>query len=42
MIEDYWGPSLKMIGDMKFLDSLIQYDKNNIPPAIMKRIRIKE
>jgi dynein heavy chain, axonemal len=39
MIEDYWGPSLKMIGDMKFLDSLIQYDKNNIPPAIMKRIR---
>jgi len=41
MVEDFWGPSLKMIGDMKFLESLIQYDKNNIPPAIMKRIREK-
>ena len=41
MIEDYWGPSLKMIGDMKFLDSLIQYDKNNIAPPVMKRIREK-
>jgi dynein heavy chain len=41
MIEDYWGPSLKMLGDMKFLESLINYDKNNINPQAMKRIREK-
>lgn len=38
-IEDYWGPSLKMLGDMKFLDSLKAYNKDGIAPAIMKRIR---
>lgn len=26
-IEDFWGPSKKMLGDMKFLESLHQYDK---------------
>ncbi|XP_045771343.1 dynein axonemal heavy chain 3 isoform X1 [Maniola jurtina] len=39
--EDYWGPSQKMLGDMKFLESLRNYDKDNIPPAIMKKIRDK-
>ncbi|XP_006892767.1 PREDICTED: dynein heavy chain 3, axonemal [Elephantulus edwardii] len=39
MIEDYWGPSRKLLGDLKFLESLKTYDKDNIPPAIMKRIR---
>uniref|UniRef100_A0A8B9BZT1 Dynein axonemal heavy chain 3 n=1 Tax=Anser brachyrhynchus TaxID=132585 RepID=A0A8B9BZT1_9AVES len=39
MIEDYWGPSRKILGDLKFLESLKAYDKDNIPPAIMKRIR---
>ena len=28
-----------MIGDMKFLDSLREYDKDNIPPATIKIIR---
>ncbi|NWX20475.1 DYH3 protein, partial [Aegotheles bennettii] len=41
MIEDYWGPSRKILGDLKFLESLKLYDKDNIPPAIMKRIREK-
>ncbi|KAB0793663.1 hypothetical protein PPYR_13283 [Photinus pyralis] len=41
MVEDYWGPSVKLLADMKFLDSLKTYDKDNIPPAIMKRIREK-
>lgn len=41
MIDDYWGPSLKMLGDMKFLESLKSYDKNNIPPSIMKQIRAR-
>lgn len=28
-----------MLGDMKFLESLREYDKDNIPPAITKKIR---
>nr|CAD7458186.1 unnamed protein product [Timema tahoe] len=40
-IEDYWGPSLKMLADFKFLDTLRTFDKDNIPVAIMKRIRDK-
>ncbi|XP_037363374.1 dynein axonemal heavy chain 3 isoform X2 [Talpa occidentalis] len=39
MIEDYWGVSRKILGDLKFLESLKTYDKDNIPPLIMKRIR---
>uniref|UniRef100_A0A4X1VAV2 Dynein axonemal heavy chain 3 n=1 Tax=Sus scrofa TaxID=9823 RepID=A0A4X1VAV2_PIG len=39
MIEDYWGLSKKVLGDLKFLESLKTYDKDNIPPVIMKRIR---
>lgn len=26
-IEDYWGPSKKVLGDMKFLESLLNFDK---------------
>ena len=26
-IEDFWGPSKRMLGDMKFLQSLREYDK---------------
>ena len=26
-IEDFWGPSKKVLGDMKFLQSLKDYDK---------------
>ncbi|XP_028170778.1 dynein heavy chain 3, axonemal [Ostrinia furnacalis] len=39
--EDFWGPSQKMLGDMKFLESLKNYDKDNIPTAVMKKIRDK-
>ncbi|XP_053607537.1 dynein axonemal heavy chain 3 [Plodia interpunctella] len=39
--DDFWGPSQKMLGDMKFLESLKNYDKDNIPPATMKKIRDK-
>ncbi|KAJ3217583.1 Dynein heavy chain 7, axonemal [Dinochytrium kinnereticum] len=38
-IEDYWGPSKTLMSDMKFLDSLRAYDKDNIHPNIMKVIR---
>lgn len=30
-----------MLSDLKFLESLKTFDKDNIPPAIMKRIREK-
>ena len=39
MIEDYWGPSQRMLGDFKFLDSLKAFDKDNINPTIIKKIR---
>ncbi|XP_075210784.1 dynein heavy chain 3, axonemal [Lycorma delicatula] len=39
MIEDYWGPSQKLLGDLKFLDGLKSYNKDTIDPAIMKKIR---
>lgn len=41
MIEDYWGPSQKLLGDLKFLDSLKSYDKDNIPEPIIQKIRQK-
>ncbi len=41
MIEDFWGPSQKVLGDFKFLESLKTYDKDNINPVIMKKIREK-
>lgn len=40
-IEDFWGPSLKLLADLKFLDSLKAYNKDAIPPAVMKRVREK-
>ena len=30
-IPDYWGPSQKLLGDMNFLNSLKEYDRDNIP-----------
>ena len=41
MVEDFWGPSQKLLGDFKFLDSLKSYDKDNINPQIIKKIREK-
>lgn len=38
MVEDYWAPSKRVLGDMKFLESLIAFDKDNIHPMIMKKI----
>lgn len=38
-ILDYWGPSKKLLSDLKFLDSLRTYDKDNIPAASMARLR---
>ncbi|XP_063619962.1 dynein axonemal heavy chain 12-like [Cydia splendana] len=38
-ILDYWGPSKRILGDMSFLESLKNYDKDNIPIETMKKIR---
>nr|XP_033800562.1 dynein heavy chain 7, axonemal [Geotrypetes seraphini] len=38
-IEDYWGPAKRVLGDMKFLQSLHEYDKDNIPQSYMNVIR---
>ncbi|RKO94828.1 dynein heavy chain and region D6 of dynein motor-domain-containing protein [Blyttiomyces helicus] len=39
MTLDYWKTSAKMLGDPKFLESLKTFDKDNIPVAVMKKIR---
>lgn len=41
MVEDFWGPSKKLLGDMKFLESLKTFNKDNIPAANIKKIREK-
>lgn len=41
MVDDYWGGSLKLLGDLKLLDRLRGFDKDNIPPANMKKLREK-
>lgn len=38
-ILDFWGPSKKLLGDMQFLQLLKDFDKDNINPEIMKKIR---
>ncbi|XP_078041170.1 dynein heavy chain 3, axonemal [Augochlora pura] len=40
-VEDYWPASIKVLGDMRFLESLKNFDKDNVPPAYMKKIRDK-
>lgn len=41
MIEDYWPASVRVLNDIKFLESLKIFDKDNIPPGNMKKIRDK-
>ncbi|XP_011498925.1 PREDICTED: dynein heavy chain 7, axonemal-like [Ceratosolen solmsi marchali] len=36
---DYWGPSKRLLGDMNFLQSLKDYDKDNISPGIIVTIK---
>ncbi|XP_044009925.1 dynein axonemal heavy chain 7-like, partial [Aphidius gifuensis] len=36
---DYWGPSKRILGDMNFLQNLKDYDKDNIPIALMQVIK---
>lgn len=36
---DYWGPSKRLLGDMQFLQTLKDYDKDNIKADIIAKIR---
>lgn len=38
MVEDFWGPSKRMLGDLKFLEGLTTFNKDNVPAAIIKRL----
>ena len=40
-IMDYWGPSKRILGDMRFLQSLKEFDKDTIPVDRIKEIREK-
>ncbi|KAM4561096.1 dynein axonemal heavy chain 7 [Fundulus diaphanus] len=40
-VEDYWGPAKKLLGDIKFLQSLHEYNKDNIPANLIAVIRQK-
>ncbi|KAG7268093.1 LOW QUALITY PROTEIN: hypothetical protein CRUP_011869 [Coryphaenoides rupestris] len=40
-VADFWGPAKKLLSDMRFLQSLHEYDKDNIPPAFITIIRNK-
>ncbi|XP_060531522.1 dynein axonemal heavy chain 12 [Cylas formicarius] len=38
-ILDYWKPSVKILGDINFLQSLKDFDKDNIKPEYMAKLR---
>lgn len=40
IIDDYWKPSLRVLNDIKFLESLLLFDKDNIPEKIISKIRM--
>ncbi|EFN66875.1 Dynein heavy chain 7, axonemal [Camponotus floridanus] len=38
-VDDYWKAALRMLSDAKFLDSLLHFDKDNIPDKVIETIR---
>ena len=40
-VADYWGPGKKLLADSNFLNSLKNYDRDNINPKYMDVIRKK-
>ena len=41
MIDDYWGPAKRILGDPKFIEVMSGFDKDNIPAKTAKLIRDK-
>jgi len=41
-VDDYWEPAKKqLLADAKgFMDSLVKFDKDNIPDRIIKKVHI--
>jgi dynein heavy chain len=38
-VDDYWGPAKKeLLGDPKFLDNLVNYDKDNMDPDMVLKV----
>lgn len=37
-VDDYWPAAKKLLGDLKFMESMLQFDKDNIPPAVIKKL----
>mmetsp|Transcript_25185 Transcript_25185/g.84603 ORF Transcript_25185/g.84603 Transcript_25185/m.84603 type:complete len:2627 (-) Transcript_25185:45-7925(-) len=39
-IDDYWGPAQKhLLGDPRFLQSLMDYDKDNMNPSMVEKVQ---
>jgi dynein heavy chain, axonemal len=38
-MDDYWGPGKKLIADVKFIEGLVQIDKENLPAKASKQIQ---
>lgn len=38
MVEDYWGPAKKLLGDIKFMDGLLNYERDDIPPRVIQKL----
>ncbi|KAA0191400.1 hypothetical protein HAZT_HAZT007382 [Hyalella azteca] len=41
MVEDYWSVSKRLLGDIKFKENLLNFDKENISPKAIQVIRSK-
>lgn len=39
LVQDFWGPSKRLLGEMTFLQQLKDFDKDNIKPEVMVKIR---
>lgn len=38
-MDDYWGPAKKkLLGDVKFLENLQNYDKDNMDPEMVVKV----
>jgi len=38
-VDDFWGPAKKiLLGDPKFLDNLMNYDKDNMDPEMVVKV----
>ena len=38
MVLDFWNPAKKMMSDAHFLQSLFEYDKDNISATIVEKV----